>query len=149
MCVLQGRWWKRERVYSNVYPFEIAEERTQAQTKDLIEGAMEMGILLCNSEYHQSQWYIRRHIDIMSSFEISNRQVQCSRTPRSMRDRNVWKAHEWLVWLVYYSIPVLKGILPDNYLPLCLKLVRSISALLTDRIGSAEIDLAERLLQQF
>ncbi len=39
-----------------------------------------------------------------------------SRIPRSIVERRFWKAHEWQNWLLYYSLPVLKGILPNKYL---------------------------------
>ena len=37
------------------------------------------------------------------------------RTPRDINMRRFWKAHEWRAWLLFYSVPTLKGILPDAF----------------------------------
>lgn len=43
---------------------------------------------------------------------LSQRPPLCfNRVPRSLKLRKYWKASEWEAWLLYYSLPCLKGIL--------------------------------------
>lgn len=65
-----------------------------------------------------------------------------SRVPRSIVERRFWKAHEWQNWLLYYSLPVLKGILPNKYLYHWALLVEAVSILLGSNISQEDIDHA-------
>lgn len=73
--------------------------------------------LWCNPENHQSPWYLGRSIPQIDKLLLKIKPPSnVSRTPRSIKERRYWKAHEWLMWLLYYSISILKGILPERYL---------------------------------
>lgn len=58
-------------------------------------------------------------------------------------------ASEHRSWILFYSIPVLKGILDSNYLEHYKLFVTAIWLLLQESISSIDIDTAEMLLQQF
>lgn len=93
--------------------------------------------LWCNSENHQSPWYLGRSIPHIDKLLLKIKPPSnVSRTPRPIKERRYWKAYEWLMWLLYYSIPVLKGILPERYLNQWLKLASGIALLLTASISS-------------
>ncbi|XP_049522512.1 uncharacterized protein LOC125945017 [Dermacentor silvarum] len=53
-----------------------------------------------------------------------------NRTPRSLKLRRYWKASELEAWLLYYSLPCLKGILPAEFLQHFALLVSSVYILL-------------------
>ncbi|KAI7789722.1 hypothetical protein IRJ41_011699 [Triplophysa rosa] len=72
-----------------------------------------------------------------------------SRIPRSIVERKFWKAHEWQNWLLYYSLPVLKGILPNKYLCHWALLVEGVSILLGSDIGQEDIDHAHQALELY
>ena len=72
-----------------------------------------------------------------------------SRAPRSVLERKFWKAHEWQNWLLYYSVPVLKGTLPNKYLSHWALLVEGISILLGSEITQEQIDHAHEALVLF
>lgn len=96
--------------------------------------------LWSNSENHQSPWNIGRFIPQFDQLLLKIKPPSnVSRTPRSMKERHYWKDHEWLMWLLYYSISILKGILPERYLNHWLKLVSGIALLLTALISSQQL----------
>ncbi len=72
-----------------------------------------------------------------------------SRIPRSIVERRFWKAHEWQNWLLYYSLPVLKGILPNKYLCHWALLVEGVSILLGSDISQEDIDHAHEALELY
>jgi hypothetical protein len=60
-----------------------------------------------------------------------------------------WKAHEWLAWLLYYSLPVLKNILPTDYYNHWGILVECVAILLGKNISLAQLVYCERSLKTF
>ncbi|KAL1445815.1 hypothetical protein MTO96_028999, partial [Rhipicephalus appendiculatus] len=72
---------------------------------------------------------------------LSQRPPMCfNRTPRSLKLRKYWKASEWESWLLFYSLPCLKGILPAKFLEHFALLVSSVYTLLKSRVTLQEID---------
>lgn len=71
------------------------------------------------------------------------------RTPRIMTDRKHWKAHERIVWLLYYSIPVLKQVLSYKYVDHWSLLVEAIYILINTSITKSDIHYAESCLIHF
>lgn len=72
-----------------------------------------------------------------------------ARVPRSLTERKFWKAHEWQHWLLYYSLPVLKGILPQKYLCHWALLIEGISILLGSALNAEQINHAHEALVYF
>lgn len=72
-----------------------------------------------------------------------------SRTPRSISQLKFWKAHEWLAWLIYYSLIVLKDVLPSTYYSHWAILVDSVTVLLGSDISLSQVVYCERNLQSF
>ncbi|EEC09571.1 PrC protein, putative, partial [Ixodes scapularis] len=69
--------------------------------------------------------------------------------PRSLLDRQYWKASEWRGWLLHYAVPCLTGILPQRYLDhLCL-LVNSVYLLLKETVVNRDIATASDQLTEF
>ncbi len=54
--------------------------------------------------------------------------------PRSIEQRAKWRANEYLTFLLYYSLPILNGILEPKYFLNLMKLVVSMECLLNRRI---------------
>lgn len=75
--------------------------------------------------------------------------LDVSRTSRKMSERCHWKAHEWIHFLLYSSIPVLKQVLPAKYFRHWALLVEGISILVKDSILKSEVYRAENCLLQF
>ena len=56
---------------------------------------------------------------------------------------------EFQAWLLWYSVPVLDGILPDPYYVHHCKLVAAISTLLGTQMSVEEVENASNLLEQY
>lgn len=72
-----------------------------------------------------------------------------SRNPRSLSGRSDYRGHEWFTWVVFYSIPVLTNILPNNYLSHWALLVHGIVLLMQNSVSKADVVYAGRYLRQF
>ncbi|KYN20119.1 hypothetical protein ALC57_07547 [Trachymyrmex cornetzi] len=97
--------------------------------------------LWLDSTSHKEKYYIglKRH-------EIDNRLLAIRppssfpRLPRSLKERSFWKANEWRTWLLYYSLPCLKNILPLKYYKHHCLLVSAIYTFLRNKISISDID---------
>ncbi|CAD6227949.1 GSCOCG00012023001-RA-CDS, partial [Cotesia congregata] len=103
-----------------------------------------------HSVNHNKHFYYGKHIKdvdkILTSYKPS---LEVSRTPRAMSDRIHWKAHEWIIWLLFYSLPTLKSIFSRELLEHWSLLVEAIAILSKSSIMPSEIFYAERLLLEF
>ncbi|XP_025836088.1 uncharacterized protein LOC112906353 [Agrilus planipennis] len=103
-----------------------------------------------DSQYHEELFYVGRQTafvdSILSSYKPNS---EISRTPRAISDRLKWRAHEWAIWLLFYSLPILKSVLPKKYVDHWALLVNSISILLETSVMRSKLVLAERDLLQF
>ena len=60
-----------------------------------------------------------------------------------------WKAQEFKMWLMYYAIPVLSGIMDEIYLNHLMKLVSALFLLDQESVSPDQIDAASLLLHEF
>lgn len=72
-----------------------------------------------------------------------------SRPPRSILHHKYWKASEYRNWLLYYSLPLLSGVLPPLHLHHFALLVCSMHMLLQECVKEVEIRAAEDMLTKF
>ncbi len=70
-------------------------------------------------------------------------------TPRSIEQRNKWRANEFLDFLLYYSLPVFHGIMEPEYLLNLMKLVVSMECLLDKKIKQNDLVIVRQILIQF
>jgi len=92
---------------------------------------------------HDEPFYIGGSMSKVDEYLFSIKPpCSISRTPRSLSVMKYWKAHEWLVWLLFYSLPVLKGILPHTYAHWGI-LVDCIAILLHARVTFEELKSCE------
>lgn len=71
------------------------------------------------------------------------------RLPRSVTCRKYWKASEFRNFLLYYSVPCLRGILPTEYYNHLLFLVHGIYTLLKGSISIEELTTAHISVSTF
>ena len=69
--------------------------------------------------------------------------------PRSINDLVHWKASELKMWFFYYSIPVLEGIMRQDYFNQYLLLLTAISILSSDVITSEMIEVSRDFLHRY
>ncbi|KAE8749579.1 hypothetical protein FOCC_FOCC003567 [Frankliniella occidentalis] len=98
-------------------------------------------------------WFMEKFIK--KPYEINARLLQItptcdvSRNPRSLKDRSDLRGHEWFHWVVEYSIPVLKGILPAKFLNHWGPLVHGVSLIVQNSVAKSELAYASRYLSMF
>lgn len=93
-----------------------------------------------DNSYAEKDFYLGSNIEaidkILLTFTLS---MDVSRTPRKMSDRVHFKAHELVIWLLFYSLPVLDLFLPKKYVKHWSLLVEAISILLKTSILETEV----------
>ena len=74
---------------------------------------------------------------------------QIVRLTRSFTEKEFWKAREWENWTLFFSLPILSNILPNNFVMHWTLFVEAIYLLIKEEISSFELDLADKLLHEF
>lgn len=73
-----------------------------------------------------------------------------NRTPTSLKLRKYWKASQWEeAWLLYYSLPSLKGILPLEFLEHFALLVSCVYILLKSHVTAEDVDDSPKIITEF
>lgn len=87
-----------------------------------------------------------KHLKLINKRLLSIRPPHCvTRLPRRVDERLQWKASEWKHWLLYYALPCLEGLLPqDNWRHLA-KLSEAVHILLHEEVSTRDIDHAGNL----
>jgi len=131
---------------------------------DFIEGTAvdyQHGSCLGVGKYHTNLWFdpsyssrpwsVRAHIAEVDK-ELKEMQVPSavSRCPRSLSEhRKFWKASEYRSWILYYSVPILRGKLKEPYFSHWCCFVLGLMLLLLPSISPANLKLAGILLTFF
>ena len=102
-----------------------------------------------DSRQHEKSFYIGRSVQEINarlhSIEVPG---EISRAPRPIADRNHWKASEWRAF-IFYSLVILRGILPSTHLKHFFLFVYGVYSLLGDSITEDAINSAEACLTKF
>ena len=102
--------------------------------------------LWMDSRHHEKNFYIgRSEKEIDARLHLTEVPGEISRAPRSIADRNHWKASEWRAFILY-SLVILRGILPSTYLKHFFLFVYGVYSLLGDSITKDAINSAEASL---
>ena len=104
-----------------------------------------------DTENSGEMWYCGTKVQIADSKLLQIRPpLNITRSPRSIQQhRSYWKASEYRAWLLFYSVPVMLNILPQDYLAHHMLLVEAIYLLLKDSIYPAELSKAELLIKHY
>lgn len=98
----------------------------------------------------EAPWYIGKQTEEVDMRLLKIKPpVEITRTPRSVNERKFWKASEWRAFLLFYALPVLKGILPARFWNHLFLLVFGIYTLLQDKIKTRSVLLSELALKKF
>ena len=107
-----------------------------------------------------SYWIVPKNHEEASYFGTKTRLIderlleflpprEISRTPQSVTNLSQWKASEYRNFLLYYSMPTLKNILPDIYYKHWSLLVYAITIFNGDKINMQEYEKAKRAINKF
>ncbi|XP_077550692.1 uncharacterized protein LOC144163898 [Haemaphysalis longicornis] len=95
-------------------------------------------------------WYIGQHEKVLDKRIVSLKPPNTfCRLPRPVKERAQWKASEWFYWLLFYSLPCLKGVLPVVFLTHFALLCQAVFLLMQESVDDRDIAEAEKLLVCF
>lgn len=98
----------------------------------------------------EGEWCVKSSLNDIDKFLLKIQPPNTfHRMPRSLSLLHLYKASEWYVWLLFYSLPTMVEYLPDKYVQHWLLLSKAIYILLGDNISSDDIEEAETLLRVF
>lgn len=109
-----------------------------------------MANLWLDSANHYQPYYI-----CLSAGVVDNRlksitpPSKVTRFPRPISQRSAWKANEWRNWLLFYSLPCLKGVRPKKYYEHFAVLVLTIYCLLGEEISFEDVDYFNNAMDKF
>lgn len=131
--------------------FDIVRAHTVDYMHCVLLGIMKMLLTLWFDVSHAKEtWSIRKCLstinDRLSSLKPP---YHISRKPRSLDDVQQWKASEFKSFMLYCSIPVLFGLLPEPYFNHYILLVDSIFVLLGTSITQSDLRRARYMIAQF
>ncbi|KAK3910840.1 Beta,beta-carotene 9',10'-oxygenase [Frankliniella fusca] len=75
--------------------------------------------------------------------------LEVSRAPRSLTERSDYRGHEWFHFVLFYSVPVLKNVLPARFLNHWSLFVKGLAILMQNSLAKSEVIYADRFLHQF
>ena len=104
-----------------------------------------------DSEYSSELWYCGPEVHKADSKLLQIKPpLTITQAPRSIKEnRAYWKASEYRAWLLFYSIPVMLGILPEEYFGHHMLLVEAIYLLLQESIDLTDVSKTEVLIQHY
>lgn len=108
-------------------------------------------VLWFEPKYSAKSFSISRYVSVADSRLSSIRPPYfIKRHPRDIKEHSkYWKASECRAWLFYYSVPVLFGLMKEQFFEHYLLLVEAIYILNLESISSSDLDHADELLVKF
>ena len=102
-------------------------------------------------EKQPTMWtFLKPHMKALERLKNISPTLDIKRLLRSISEHlKYWKANELRSFLLYYGLPVLYGLLPDEHFEHYFYFVRAIYLLLLESISEEQLKIAEQLLQQF
>jgi hypothetical protein len=121
---------------------------------DIFHAVVNVAKRFTNLWFHSS--YAKEPFSVKASFhEVNSRLVSISppdyvsRAPRSLEYRSDFRGHEWFFFVTFYSIPILKDILPSKYLNHWSKFVNGLAILMQNSVAKSEVAYASRYFREF
>ncbi|KAK3910766.1 Halomucin [Frankliniella fusca] len=106
--------------------------------------------LLFSSSFSTQPWSLHHLFDVADEkLKKIKPPSYAARAPRSLKEIKFWKASEYKLFLLYYSVALLHGLMENRYLQHHCKLVSAISLLCQDSISLTQVDLACNLLRSY
>lgn len=103
-----------------------------------------------DQKHHRKPFYLGNKTNKVDDILVEYHPYsEISRYPRQISQRHNWKANEWMNWMLYFALPSLIDILPQQFLEHFLILVSTISRLLRDNIDHKTLDKCEKDLREF
>lgn len=99
---------------------------------------------------HKEEYYVRKHIEaINEKIKEVKLPSEIQRRPRSLNDKNTWKANELRSWFLFYGTGVLYSYLPTKYLNHLMHLIAAVAIYLQREITEENLIDAEIYIFKF
>nr|XP_046271851.1 uncharacterized protein LOC124073584 isoform X2 [Scatophagus argus]XP_046271852.1 uncharacterized protein LOC124073584 isoform X2 [Scatophagus argus] len=106
--------------------------------------------LWLDQENSMKPWYVGQQISEMDSRLLCLKPpLEITRSPRSLKCRDTWKASEWRAFILFYAIAVLPGILHPKFLVHYFYLSFGVHILLQESISQYDLQLAHEYFVRF
>lgn len=103
-----------------------------------------------NPEYSKYNFSVRKYINSINSRLVAIKPPQfVPIKPRPIFTHNEWRANEYLSFLIYFSLPVMRNILQIDQYENLKKLVLFAEVLLSPSIKRTDLNQAQKLIVQF
>ncbi|XP_011686450.1 PREDICTED: uncharacterized protein LOC105449147 [Wasmannia auropunctata] len=157
-CKIRGTRYKVGKSTVQVYPYdERMHLRTQEEVQNDAKASIELGLTklllrlwfdptLANEPYSLS--------GVLHVIDADLRNMQppsfVQRMPRAIKTYlSLWKAQEYKLWLIYYSVPILLGVMNQEYFDHHLQLLSAVYLLSRDSISFDQIEVARNHLRSY
>ncbi|KAK3929712.1 Lysine-rich arabinogalactan protein 18 [Frankliniella fusca] len=98
-------------------------------------------------------WFIGNKVNLEDINNFISKEIKVpdyiNRLPRKIKDLSYWKASELLAFLLFYSLPLFNGKLPDPYYQHWLLLVAAVFSLLKETISEDDLNSSDVMLRLF
>lgn len=137
-------------VLTNIQGFDIVHQLDPDSFHCLVNVAKRFMFLWFHTRFSKKTFNIHEHMA-----KVDSRLLQItptsnvSRFPRSLTEMSDCRGHECYHWIMEYSIPCLKNILPSKYLNHWSQLPTGLSLLMQNSIAKSDVGYAERHLNKF
>lgn len=103
-----------------------------------------------NSSNHLKDWYIGNKVNLIDEKLLQIKPpCEITRTPRSINERNLWKASEWKHFLLYYFLTCLQNVMPLQYVKHWFLFICSMHIFLQEKISDVDFSTAKNALKMF
>ena len=100
-----------------------------------------------SQDNHASECSLRKHMNQIDLRLVSIRPPKfIPTTPRSIYSWKTWRAHEYLGFLIYYSLPIFHDIMDSSQFEHLVKLVIFMETILSREIKLEDLDFAQQLI---
>lgn len=116
----------------------------------LVNTAKRFCNLWFNKKYRGMPYFVGGSLAVVNARLLSITPTgDVSRAPRSLYERSDYRGHEWYYWVIVYSIPCLKNILPQRFLNHWSLLVHALAIIMQNSVAKTEVVYADRYIHEF
>jgi len=137
-------------ILSNIENFDIVHQLDPDSFHCLVNVAKRFTLLWFSEKFSKRAFNIHEKLT-----EVDSRLLKItptsnvSRFPRSLTERSDWRGHEWYHWIMEYSIPCLKNVLPNKYLNHWSQLPSALALMMQNSVAKSDVAYGERHLNKF
>jgi hypothetical protein len=137
-------------ILSSLKYFKPVESTCIDYMHSILEGVVKSLFEFWFESTNDQEFCLKKYMQV-----IDNRLLECKppsfvpNTPRTIYTHNLWRAHEYLAFILYYSLPVFRDVMPVDYYNNLKKMVVIMENLLLPVININDLVSLEKLIFEF